>query len=1147
MNLKLQLRTFVSFAGLLLLFAAIPAAPGQSGTSSVQGIVTDTTGAVIPDSDILLTNNGTGVKLLTKSDSAGNYSFPAVLPGSYTLEVTKQGFAGYKITEFTVIVGQHETQNARLSIAASATTITVDASGLSNVLDTNSNDLGGVIGPRAVENLPLNGRNYLQLSLLSGAAVTPQGAAAGSTGQTGHPLLAINVAGNEPDYTMYVINGIEAVGSRAGNTSLNIDTGAIDQFEVHYGFFMPDMGPNPGIVDVVTKSGTNHIHGEAYEYLRTNQMQARDYFAINAATHLGIPPGKYHQDQFGFNFGNPILHDKLFDFVSYEGYRQNQQVLINGETPTQAMFGGDFSALLPNTVIYDPATLNPVTGRRTPFTNNMIPSGRISSNIQGLLAYYNPGSGTVPTANNIGGNRPYLFNSDQFMGRVDYSLNQANQIFAQGNWLNSPISSPGLFPATGTAYPLDTELVNLGWNRTLSPTKVNELRLGMMRDSVFDEGAAVPGIQNKLNITGTGDANGVPSIGFSGGGLTGFGASTGLIGDTDDDYQIHDGFNWLHGAHQLKFGFQLVYLRSIQASANANARGVFNFNGMFTAQTIASGGGYATDNSYPGGAGGYSFADFLLGDLNTAQSIAMPPTHFRWTAAEPYAQDTWKISPHLTANLALAWYGATPPNPVGADKNLIHGFNFNTGFLVFTALGQQNPEVFNMTYTNFAPRVGFTYQPPILPNSVIRAGWGLYYTSQEDVNAQYSIVAQYITINSSVSNVQGVPQYVLGVNAMPAVTVGQITQAQANATAGAVQYLSTNQHSPYVDQYNLDIQYSFAKSFLADVAYLGNNAHHLAVNWNPFDCSAPTDQYCVDSRNPYNGRYTYMQEVNSIGYSNYNALLAKLQHQFQWGFSLIANYIWQKGLAEAQQGSNGTVNQDRSCLQCDYGLTASNVPQALTLSAVAQIPFGRGRHWGNTINPIVDEVAGGWSVDAISTMQKGLPFTITGANSTAWSPGQIRANRYCHNPHAGSYLRANGLSTDIRTNGNYWFWNQQVSGVFQNETTGGCFVDPAKDPANLVGGKLPVIGGVQARDAFGDSGFDPYYGPGLNNWDLAAHKEFSITEGIKFAVRGEFFNAWNHTQFANPNTGVNGGSNFGQITSTQHAARIIQVAGKITF
>ena len=1141
MDLRRQIGALIIAGGLL---SNPTAMLSQSGTSSVQGVVTDSTGAVISGARVQLANNATGITLEGESDDAGAYSFPTVAPGLYTLAVTKAGFAGYRITAFKVIVGQHETQNARLDIAASLTTITVDASGLSNLLDTTSNDLGSVIGPQSVENLPLNGRNFLQLSLLSGAATTPQGAAAGSTNQTGHPLLAINVAGNEPDYTMYVVNGIETVGSRAGNSSLNIDTGAIDQFEVHYGFFMPDMGTNPGIVDVVTKAGTNQIHGEVYEYVRNNQIQARDYFAINPTTHLPVPPGPYHQNQFGFNVGGPIFHDKLFYFASYEGYRQNQQQLLNGEAPTQAMFGGDFSALLPKTVIYDPATLDPTTGRRQPFPGNIIPSSRISGNIKGLLGYYTPGSGTTPAPNNIGGNRPYVFNSDQFMGRIDYSLDGRNQIFAQGNWLNSPISSPGLFPATGTSYPLDTEVVNLGWNWTLSSTKVNELRAGVVRDSVFDEGAAVPGIQTKLNITGTGDVNGIPSITFTGGGLSGFGASTGLIGDRDNVYQIHDGFNWLHGNHQLKFGAELIYLRSVQASANANARGAFNFNGMFTAQTIKSGNGYATDNSIPSG---YSFADFLLGDLNTGQSIAMPPTHFRWTTVEPYAQDTWKITPHLTANLALAWYGATPPNPVGPDKNLIHAFDFNTGLLIFTALGQVDPEVYSMTYSNFAPRVGFSYQPPILPNSVIRAGWGLYYTTQEDVNAQYSIVSQVITINNAVSNVQGIPQYVLGVNAMPSVTVGQITQAQANAMTGPVQYLSTNQHSPYVDQYNLDFQYTFAKSFLADISYLGNNAHHLAVNWNPFDCSSPADQYCVDSRNPYNGRYTYMQEVNSVGYANYNALLAKLQHQFQHGFSILANYIWQKGMAEAQQGSNGTVNQNRSCLKCDYGLTASNVPQALVISTVVDLPVGRGRHWGNNMNPVLDQVIGGWSIDAIGTMQKGLPYTILGANSTAWSPGQVRADRYCHDPHASSYMSAHGLSRNIRANGNFWFWNQQANGAFQNETAGGCLVDPAKDPANLVNGKLPVIAGVQARDAFGNSGFDPFYGPGLDNWDIAAHKEFTLFREIKFAVRGEFFNAWNHAQFANPNAGVNSGAGFGQITATQHAARIVQVAGKITF
>jgi hypothetical protein len=724
------------------------------------------------------------------------------------------------------------------------------------------------------------------------------------------------------------------------------------------------------------------------------------------------------------------------------------------------------------------------------------------------------------------------------MGRVDYNVSAKHQVFAQGNWLNSPVTSPGLFPGQGTYFPMDTELVNLGWNWTLTSTKVNEFRGGMIRNSVYDEGVPTPGLQKQLNITGTADGDGVPGIGLSNG-YSGFGASTGLIGNLDNVYQLHDGFNWLHGKHQIKFGFQLSYLRTIQSSANANARGVFNFNGMFTAQTKSNGtGGYATDTLVTAG---NSFADFLLGDLNSAQSIGMPRTHFRWTTAEPYIQDTWKVTPHLTANIALAWYGSTPPNPSGPDKNLIHGFDFTKGISTFAALGQMNPEVFPMTMSNWAPRIGFTWQPQPIPNTVFRAGWGIYYTTQEDVNAQYSVVSQVITINNAVSNTQGIPNYVLGVNAMPSVTVGQITQTQANAITGPIQYLSERQRSPYIEQWNLDAQHTFASRYLLDVAYLGNASHHLSINWNPFDCSAPGSSLCLDSNNPYNGKYPYMQEVDSIGYGNYNALLVKFQRQYSHGVSLMANYIWAKALAAAQQGSNGTVNQRRSCLPgCDYGPTTSNIPQSFILSAAVDLPFGRGKHFGSNMNWALDEVVGGWSVDAIGTMQRGLPFTITAPNGTAWSPGQIRANQYCNG-------RDKLADKNLRTNNHYWFSDQYVNNVFQNETAGGCYVDPALDPVNLVNGKLPVVNGVQARDAFGNFQFDGMTGPGLNNWDIGMHKSFTFYHETKFTLRGEFFNAFNHTQFANPNAGVNAGTSFGRISSTQHAPRIIQVGGTLTF
>jgi hypothetical protein len=263
-----------AFLSLALLLTGPVAAFAQNG-SSVEGTVTDSSGAVIPAASITLTNNSTGVVLSGKTDSSGTYSFPALQPGLYSLEVTKESFASYKIASFNLVVGQRATENATLGVS-STQEVVVEASGLSNLIDPSSNDMGTVVGPQSVENLPLNNRNFLQLGILSGAAFSNSGASNNSVAQTGHPGLSINVAGNEPDYTMYLVNGLETVGSRAANSSLNISTEAIDQFEVHYGFFLPDLGPNPAVVDVVTKSGTNKYHGELYEYNRNNYLQARN-------------------------------------------------------------------------------------------------------------------------------------------------------------------------------------------------------------------------------------------------------------------------------------------------------------------------------------------------------------------------------------------------------------------------------------------------------------------------------------------------------------------------------------------------------------------------------------------------------------------------------------------------------------------------------------------------------------------------------------------------------------------------------------------------------------------------------------------------------------------------------------------------------
>jgi Carboxypeptidase regulatory-like domain len=1110
--MHLETRTSAVFLSVLLLFAGILSAGAQNVNSSIQGTVADKSGAMVPDASVKLTNTRTGVLLKTRSDRSGAYSFPAVQPGVYSLEVTKQGFATYDITEFSLVVGQRASENVTLSVASSAQTVTVEANGLANLLETQSNDLGTVIGPESVAQLPLNGRNFLQLGLLSGTALPNSGPSNNTVSQTGHPSLSINIAGNEPDYTMYLVNGIETVGSRANNTSLNLSVSAIDQFEVHYGFFMPDLGASPGIVDVVTKSGTNRFHGEAYEYVRTDQMEARDYFSTTA-------PGPYHQNQFGASAGGPILHNKLFFFGNYEGYRQNQHAFSGAYVPTQDMFNGDFSAL--STPIYDPATYNSTTGTRQQFPGNIIPSGRINPVSKALLAYFLPGAAITSNSNNFGGNPQTTLNTNQVTGRIDFSANEANQFFAQGSWLNSPATGAGLFPAQATTYPLDTEFVALGWTWTLSPTKVNSFSVGVVRDSVYDQGQSIAGIQNKLGITGTADADGVPSINLNG--YSGFGISTGLLGDRDNSYQIHDSFNWLRGNHQLKMGVSFNYVRSVQSSANLNARGIFTFNPQFTAQTKSAGGGKISLVAKTGDA----FADFLLGDPANAHSQGMPPTHVKWTTVEPYFQDTWKVTRSLSANLALAWFGSTPPNPTDQlNRNLIHGFDWNTGYVTFAALGTANPQVYNMTLNSFAPRIGLSWQPPFAKNTVVRAGWGMYYPTPMHFGIQYSVVSQIITVNNQVSNAanQPFPTYSFGNNVLPPVTVGQITAAQVPTITGSVLYEDANSRMPSVPQWNFDVQHTFGKSYLLDVSYIGNEGHHLAKLFNPLDCSVPGTQYCDTSTEPFYPRLTFMQDMSTLGFSNYNSLLVKFNRQFSHGLSILTNYTFSKALSAANASNNGGLSQSKSCLRCDKGLAPSNVPQSLVISAVWQLPVGRGKQFGTSMNRVLDGVIGGWSVNAITAMQKGNPFTVTAPNHVAWPADQIRADRYCNG--------RNELSNkNLRTNGMYWLNTGTVASV-----NSPCFVDPFTDPHNTSGNSW----------YFGTSGFDILTGPGINNWDLGVHKEFPIRELVKFSIRGEFFNAWNHAQFANPNSNVNA-AKFGTVSATQHAPRQVQIGATLSF
>jgi len=1080
-----------SFALVLAVFVMSMALRAQTVTSSVGGVVKDTSGAVIPGAEVVLTNTGTGVGQQTTTDDAGRYWFPSVLVGSYSLRVSKQGFQTYVLSQFKVVVAQRLTEDIVLKLGATSQTITVRAGGLAPLLQPSSNDLGSLIEPSSVNQLPLNGRNFLQLGLLSGATQRSGGSNSDMVGQqVGHPGLSINVAGNAEDYSSYLINGVQTSGSRLGNASLNLSLGDIDQFEVHYGFFMPDLGPDPGIVDVITKGGTNQVHGEAFEYVRNNAWEARDFFSP-------VPPGPFHQNQFGGDVGGPIRKDKVFFFANYEGLRQDQSTFAGAFAPTEAMFNGDFSAL--STPIYNPSSFNPATGTRQAFAGNIIPSSMINPVAKKLLQYYQPGSSYAEKPINVFGTPRSTYNYNQFSGRIDADLTPSNTLFAQFSNENSPVVHQGLFPLSGSSFPLNTQLAMVQATSSFSASKVNELRVAWTRDSVFTEGQSQQGVQSQVGITGTADPNGIPGISLSG--IGSFGQSAGLLGDVDNVYQFHDSLNWLRGNHQAQFGEDLNYTRSVQQSANANARGTIVFTNDFSAQLEPGAGGQLI----PVPNTGNSFADFLLGMPTTATTVSMPRTHYRWTTFEPYAQDSWKIRPSVTLNLGLAWYLETPPNPVGPDRKYPHSFDFNTGQVLYAALGQVSPEIYPTTWDNFAPRVGFAWQPSFSKNTVIRMGWGLYYTSQDFLDQQFGIIAPGVSVEQSIANTEPTPTYLMGQNVLPPLTTTPITSQFAQSVRGSLFDLSSGNRTPYVGQWNADIAHTFSQRYLLDVSYIGNEGHFLNERWNANDCSVPGSLQCNPAAIRFK-QYPFILYAANAANSNYQAMVVKFQRQFSNGLSFMANYTWSKTLTNSMEGgAASTLNQMADCRSCDKGLAAYNVPQALVLSTVYYLPVGRGQRLLSNISPLANVALGDWGLDFITTFEKGVPFEVTAPNFSGAVFTDFRANRVCNG-------RSELQNTSLRTNGLYWI-------------DPSCFAQPTPG-------------------FFGNSGFDPITGPGINDWDVGVHKEFHIHESARLQFRAEFFNAFNHAQFANPVNNV-AAVNFGQVVGTQVAAREIQLAMRL--
>jgi hypothetical protein len=1062
-------------------------AAAQTNASVVEGRVADPSGGVVAGCSVVLTSLQTGAALATQTNETGTFVFPAVPVGSYNLKVVKDGFRGYELSGFRVTVDQRVTANVQLELGAVAQSVTIEASGSAPLLEPASNELGTLIEPVNVQQLPLNGRNYLQLGYLSGAA--QDGGPASSdflATQTGHADRDITIAGVEQDLVGFTVNGISVAGSRLGDLSLNVSISAVDQFKIVQGFIMPAMGPDPGVVNVVTKSGGNSFHGEAFEFLRNNDLDARNFF--EAQSH----PGPFRRNQFGGAVGGPVLRSRLFFFANYEGFRQVQATPQGGFTPTETMFNGDFSGV--PTTIYDPSTYSSATGQRQPFPGNAIPSSRINAVSQKLLAYYLPGSSYNARPLNVFAEPAQTQVSDQGGLRMDANISQSQTLFAQYIHEVSPVDNPGLFPVSGLYYHMDTQLAMVQLTSTLGPQVVNELHLGFTRPFLFYGGIGQPGLEKNFGITGTADVNGVPGITL--GGFSSFGTAQSVIGNIDNNYQMYDSLKILRGRHEIEVGAGLHYIRTVQESATFNARGTLVFNSVFTAQLAPAASGALA----PVAGSGSSFADFLLGMPVSGTVTSMPRTHYRWTEVNPYIQDTWKLRPGLTVNFGLGWYVGTPPNPSGNDANYPHAFDFQTGKVLYAALKQINPEIYSTDWKNISPRLGVAWSPSFWRGTVVRTGAGLYYPSERALYNLFGITAPGVSIVQSIANSPSnpVPTYLLGKNAFPPMSQVPITQQFADNLTGTAFALDQGLRTPYSEQENLSIQHTIDKNTLVEVAYVGSQSRRLPVRWNVDDCSTPGSLACTPSTRPY-PQYSYVFFAADAAFASYNALTAKFQREFSGSFNFLANYTWSKALTNTMEGgANSPLNQMGSCLACDKGLAGFNSPQRLMIATVWALPVGRGKTLLKNMSPAWDRFVGGWGADVIVAFSSGNPFTVNAPNNTAAPLTNFRANRLCN----GSTELQN---TNLRTNGLYAF-----------DTA--CFAAPA-------------------AGFFGNSGVNVMTGPGVNNWDIALEKSAPLRESARLQFRAELYNAWNHSQFSNPDSTV-GDANFGQVTQARPARQI---------
>ncbi len=920
----------------------------QSTTSGIFGTVEDNTGAVVVGADVTAVNTATGVAYKATTTSTGLYRVTQLPPGSYVLKISKTGFAPQNTLPFTLFVDQQSQQNVTLAVGTEVQTVQVSATAL--LLDTETSNQGQVIENQQINDMPLNGRDYLQLAQLS-AGVVPivSGVSSPASGWSAAGTVAVVIGGLREDDNSYLYDGVETRNAWYGAAGLQPSPDAIQEFKVEQSGSSAQYGVGGAFINVVTRSGTNAFHGTAYEYLRNNDFDARNYFDATSG------PAPFHQNQFGAAFGGPIRRNKMFFFLNYEGFRQSQPDNLYNLVPTGPQKSGDFSA--DTNQLYNPFVLDPSTPTGYAILpGNQVPSQYWNSIGQKILAMYPDSNGSY----NGGTTNRYdvattTNNWDQGNARFDWQISTKDTVFTRWTQNNQNVTTPGMTSYNEQLYPSAPKNLAIGWTRTFSPSLVNNVRygwahtaVGLQRGDGYDKSLVNPlGLQNEDDQPG---AYGPPNIGVSGYANPGSTNGTDLVREGLSMWT--ESLLWQKGHHQITTGvdirYEPLYLFEDWSATN------ISFNGTYTGDPVA---------------------DLLMGvPINTRTSLGDPTMNLKMWYQSYYVEDSWQASPKLTLNYGVRWEHRAQPVE---DNNRVGSFDVTTGqdltYPDTSAMGLGRNMV-KPRWANLSPRFGFNWQPLSKNSLDVKGGFGMYWL-QANIN-QYEVEVDTTKLYevSYFTNP--------GAGQTPDFTLNdlystEMTSGHFSGGGPTVSFIDPNAKTPMAYEWNLSIDKT-VRDWLFELTYMGSAEHH-------FEERPEIDPYIPGTNQPTHWtNFDGVQENTASGNSIYHGLALRTEKRFNSGYSTMVNYTWSKCLGMPYQDEfNWHVDMHR-----DYGHCTEDINQILSANGIYELPFGQGKPFMN-VGGLKNAVVGGWKVAGIVSLHTGAWTTLGGNQGMAFFMGGL--------------------------------------------------------------------------------------------------------------------------------------------------------------